>query len=176
MTRNWQPGSTLRSAISAAHHVWRARLASSAIVLGRVESALWMVVHLVHVSFVTVRHYWPCRRIAGRAADQVGHRQRPVFGRGQALVREARRDGLTGCGGQHSSNTSPAPGGPNTPITRTKRHNQAHVGTPAKMASQAPDKPIAGKAGCGAVLGRGSRAGDRPSEKRTFRPLWPPDL
>jgi len=56
--------------------------------------------------------------------------------------------------------------GSNTRITRTKRHYPAHVGTPAKMASQAPDRPIAGKAGCGAVLGRGSRADDRPSEKR----------
>jgi len=62
-------------------------------------------------------------------------------GRGQArLVREARRGGLTGCGGQHSSNTSPGPGGSNTQITRTKRHSPAHVGTPAKMASQAPEK------------------------------------
>jgi hypothetical protein len=48
--------------------------------------------------------------------------------------------------------------GSNTRITRTKRHYPAHVGTPAKMASQAPDRPIAGKLGCGAVSGRGSRA------------------
>jgi hypothetical protein len=34
-------------------------------------------------------------------------------------------------------------------------------------------RPIAGKAGCGAVSGRGSRAGDRPSEKRTLRRLCP---
>ena len=80
---------------------------------------------------------------------------------------EARARRLTYCGGQHSSNTRPAPAGSNTRITRTKRHYPAHVGTPAKMASQAPViRPIAGKAGCVAVLGRGSRAGDRPSVKR----------
>jgi hypothetical protein len=56
--------------------------------------------------------------------------------------------------------------GSNTRITRTKRPYPAHVGTPAKLLSQAPDRPIAGKAGCGAALGRGRRADDRPSVKR----------
>ncbi len=50
--------------------------------------------------------------VAGRAAYQVGDRRRPVVGpqAGHAgSGAQARR--LTGCGGQHSSNTSPAPGG-----------------------------------------------------------------
>jgi hypothetical protein len=34
----------------------------------------------VYVSFVTVCHSRPGRRITGRAADQIGHRQRPVIG------------------------------------------------------------------------------------------------
>src|SRR5450755_2072979 len=126
-----------------------------------------MVCSSVFVSFVTVRHSRPGRR--GSWTDGGPSRSPAAAGlraAGRHAWSEAQARWLTGCGGQHSSNTRPAPGGSNTRITRTKRHSPAHVGTPAKMASQAPDRPIAGKAGCGAASGRGSRADDRPSEKR----------
>src|ERR1039457_6886876 len=105
--------------------------------------------------------------VAGRAADQVGHRRRPVFGPQAGTPGPRRgRDGGPAAAANTAVTHVRLREGSNTRITRTKRHYPAHVGTPAKMASQAPDRPIAGKAGCGAVSGRGSRVNDRPSVKR----------
>jgi hypothetical protein len=43
---------------------------------------------------------------------------------------------------QHKSNTGPAIRKIVTEATRTKRHSMVHGGTTAKMALQAPDKPL----------------------------------
>jgi hypothetical protein len=44
-------------------------------------------------------------------------------------------------------------------------------GTPLNLLSQAPDGPFAGKAGCGAALGKSFRDNHRLSEKRTLSHL-----
>ena len=106
---------------------------------------------------------WPQGQLDGRLTKPVtGGGRSP--GRGQTrLVRGA---GAAAAAANTAVTHVRLREGSNTRITRTKRHSPAHVGTPAKMASQAPDRPIAGKAGCGAASGRGSRAGDRPSVNR----------